>query len=237
MVYGPTQYRPAAPPAPRRVYQRPPVYRRPAVPHVYRKPNVYNPYLKRPVVQRRPVVYQSVVPVKPIYYPVAPVEEKKEVIKTLIEEKVDLVKSALNGTLLTELVQQKTNIVKGLLNGSLTPGLLTPVVPALGGLPVLPALKPLTPLTDDSLKAFLPIAGKDLGTLNGPRLRAAPIDISASLACAGKDSIGFPPGAILCAENSRAVQLTTAPFMVFVDNRGSSPGRGFAFNYRQQICS
>lgn len=187
-------------------------------------------------------VYQAPAPAPiPVYAPVEKkveivVEEKK--IPDLVEAKVDLVSS---------LVEEKTRILNSLLNATGTglPSILPTIapLPALGaGIPV-PAALPIVPvpviptITDAALKPFLPSLAPAGVSVLGPLLPGAPVDMSSLAACEGKDSIGFPPSAVLCEGSMRPVILSTAPFMVFVDNHGTSPSKGFSFNYRQQICS
>ena len=162
------------------------------------------------------------------------VEEKK--VPDLVAAKVNLVQS---------LIDEKTRILNSLLNATGTglPSMLPTIAPlpsvgiAGGALPIIP-IPQVPTLTDSALRPFLPqLPTAGLGSLGGALLPGAPIDLTSLSSCQGKDSIGFPPSAILCEDNARPVILSTAPFMVFVDNRGSNPSKGFSFSYRQQICS
>lgn len=251
--YQASAYRQPAPPqsysvshhAPTRphVYQSPrPAYQTPAPKQQYYRPHVHQRPVYQPAAAPQP---------KPaVSYPVyAPVEVKNEItpivdkkIPDLVEAKVDLVQSLIN---------EKTQILNSLLNSTGTG--LPSIIPAATVLPTaatglagvgLPAVLPIVPipqvptLTDSALRPFLPsLPTAGLGSFGGSLLPGAPIDLAALASCDGKDSIGFPPGAILCDDNVGPVVLSTAPFMVFVDNRGSSPSKGFSFSYRQQICS
>ena len=152
------------------------------------------------------------------------------------ETKVELAK---------DLIEEKTRLINELFSGkkeslpSLFPGLTVPVIPLLP--PVLPTLVPLpiTGLTDSDLKKLLPVQPleeKVEETKITSSAIVSPDFVDSGDACKGRDSIGVPPHAILCAENAHPAIISTTPFAVFVDTRGNIPSRGFHFVYTQQIC-
>lgn len=147
------------------------------------------------------------------YYPSKPdlKETKVEIVKDLIEEKTKLIEELLSG--------RKDKV--------LFPGLAVPVIP------LLPSLPTVQTITDD-LKKLLPGVGSVDQTI--ATAIVSPDFVDNGSVCNDRDSIGIPPQAVLCEENARPTIISTSPFAVFVDTRGSVSSRGFHFIYTQQIC-
>ena len=157
------------------------------------------------------------------YHPSKPdiLETKIEITKDLIEEKTKLIEELLSGR------KQK----------EIFPGLAIPVLPtlpALPALPVLPSLPTVQTITDEAIKKLLP--GGDLVEKAISTAIVAPDFVDNGSVCNDRDSIGIPPHAVLCEENAQPTVISTTPFAVFVDTRGSISSRGFHFVYTQQIC-
>jgi hypothetical protein len=154
------------------------------------------------------------------------------------ETKVELTK---------ELLEEKTKLINELFSGKkdlLNPlGLTIPVIPTLPPL-VFPTFAPqpaltIPGLTDDLNKLFpvkpeVKVDGEESKIISSAIV--SPDFVDAGTACQNRDSIGIPPHAVICAENAHPAIISTTPFAVFVDTRGSVPSRGFHFIYTQQIC-
>jgi hypothetical protein len=72
---------------------------------------------------------------------------------------------------------------------------------------------------------------------NGSAIPIVDRPANSSGSCSGEDVVSFPPLNIFCATvEPQAVTLKVNPFVVYVDNRGATRGKGFYFSFSHQTC-